>query len=583
VAILLAGSLILPCLQSARGAGAKYGRLAGVVADPQGDPLLGANVLVTGPVPLPSASTETGGTLERVITDAQGKFAVEHLLPGWYSLQVTSPTRVPALRNGVRVEAGQTSTERFVLADIFAPLRIQLSKTTASSWGDDWKWVLRASAATRPILRYQQEVAHAAPKPSRGPSQRLIGMVPGAARRDPLPGDPGLGSVMAYLRPLSDDSDLLIVGSMNANGVQASSVATALRKNLVRGDPQELSLVVHQLSLSDGVPMPLGNSQNPLAHAEGAVVSYTRTRRLSPGVTLTAGMEVNCLNAVRTVMTVQPNMKLEYQVNAGTVVAIQYGTGRPDSFDTLLERVGMLNTFPRVTLRDYHPRLEQLNHAEVSLHRRLSKASRVELAAYHDALHNAAVWGAGHVSGADWLAGDLLPYPASMYGVILNAGDYQAAGFRAAYSQDLGKHIQAVVAYSLGDALTARGAANFGSVVGLQDLLRAALTASLAGKVSVLTPVTHTQLTTSYAWVPQGRVTFVDPYGQANLQLQPYLGIQIRQPLPTLAFFPARIEALADCRNLLAQGYVPVARPGEKGVLLSSAYRSFRGGFSVQF
>jgi hypothetical protein len=170
-----------------------------------------------------------------------------------------------------------------------------------------------------------------------------------------------------------------------------------------------------------------------------------------------------------------------------------------------------------------------------------------------------------------------------MYGVILNAGGYQAGGFRAVYSQDLGKYLLAAVTYSSGDALTARATAGSSSAADLLDLLRVTQTAYLAGKISMLTPVTHTQVTTSYERVPQGVVTFVDPYGQANLQLQPYLGMQIRQPLPTFSFFSARIVAMADCQNLLAQGYVPLARLGEKTMLLSSANRSFRGGFSVQF
>jgi hypothetical protein len=42
------------------------------------------------------------------------------------------------------------------------------------------------------------------------------------------------------------------------------------------------------------------------------------------------------------------------------------------------------------------------------------------------------------------------------------------------------------------------------------------------------------------------------------------------------------VEALADFRNLLAQGYVPVSTP-EGVVLLVPSYRSFRGGLSFQF
>ena len=579
--ILLAGSLVLLGVHSVPGSAAEYGRLTGTVADPQGNPLMGATVLLTGP--LSPSSIKVEANVERVITDVHGKFSVDHLLPGWYSLQITSPTRLPVLRNGIRIEAGETSTQKFVLTDIFAPVRLQLPKDSVSSWGEDWKWVLRTSAPTRPILRYQQDVAQAGPKPSLTlPSQRLIGLTPGAGR-DPLSGDPGLGSVVAYLRPFSDDADLLVAGSMAPNAVQGSSVATVFRDHLVRGDPQELTLVVHQLNLLDGVPIFAGNSLGSLAHAQGAMIGYTRALRLSTGLTLTTGMEIDYLNAAQGAIAVQPRLKLQYQVSRVTEVAFQYGTGQPEGSDTLLERVGTLSAFPRVTLRDHRLRLEQLNHGEISVQRRLAKSSRVQFAAYRDALRNAAVWGSGGLGSNGWLAGNLLPNPAVAEGVILNVGDYRASGLRAAYAQNLGNHFEAVFDYAMGDALAAHAPAIARPQTALQNYLQDKRSDSLAGKVSARVPVTHTLVTTSYGWSQSGRVTAVDPYGQANFQLQPYLGVQIRQPLPTFAFLPAHIEALADFRNLLAQGYVPLAPSGEKPILLSSAYRYFRGGFSVQF
>jgi hypothetical protein len=576
-AALLASSLLILSLTSLLAAGPRYGRLSGSVLDTQGNPLMGATVLIAGP-----ASATVEATVERVITDAQGKFTVQHLVPGWYSLQVTAPARLPALRNGVRVEAGQISTERFVLSDVFAPIRFQWPSRNVSSWGDDWKWVLRTSAPTRPILRYR-EVAEAVPKELKLPlpaSRRLVGIIPGSTRRDPLAGDPGLGSVLAYLRPLSEDSDLLVAGSMTANGIQASSVATAFRRNLVKGNPQELTLVVHQLSFSDGADIPSSGNPGAFVHAQGLVVTYVQTRRISQRVSMTAGMEIDYLNAARDVMTTQPRLGLEYQVSPATVLALRLGGARADGSSTLLERVGMLSIFPRVTLRGYRPRLEQLKHAEVSLSRRLSKNSRFEIAAYQDSLHDAAVWGSGRPDKGVWPAGNFLPNPAGN-GVILNAGDYRSSGLRAAYSQAIGSHMEALVSYAVGDALVANGSAT--SQGGLQGMLRDARSSSVAGKVSAQIPLSHTLVTTSYEWVQRDRVTCLDPYGQASLQLQPFLGIQIRQPLPTLAFLPARIEALADFRNLLAQGYSPLGQSGEKSMLLSSAYRSFRGGFSVQF
>lgn len=584
LAILLTGSLIVPCLTAPRCGGAEYGRVAGTVLDTQGNPLMGATVLIVGPAL--EGTRAVDAVLERIITDAHGRFAIEHLVPGWYSLQVTSATRLPALRNGIRVEAGQTARLKFVLSDIFAPLRFQAPAGSVSNWGDDWKWILRTSAVTRPILRYQEVARTAAKisKPVLPASQRLIGMIPGSIRREALAGDPGLGSILAYLRPLSEDADLLVAGSMTANGIQASSLATAVRRNMLKGDPQELALVVHQLSFSEGLLLAPGEGRESLSRAQGMVLSYAHTRRLTDSVSLTAGFEVDYLNAARDTMMARPRVKLEYRVNSSNVVGVRYGAARPDGDSTLLERIGVLNAFPRVTLRHYRPELEKLNHAEVSFSRKLSGASRAEIAAYRDYFENTAVWGFGGPEVWGWLAGNVLPNPAAS-GLTFNAGDYRSSGFRAAYSRRVGSHVDTAFVYAFGDALaaSAAGSAIDGSRRNLRGVLRVDRSQSLAGKVSARIPVSKTQITTSYTWLQRGRVTGVDPYGQADLQLQPFLGVQIRQALPTLAFLPARIEALADFRNLLAQGYVPLSRSGDEALLLTPAYRSFRGGFSVQF
>ena len=153
--ILLAASFIFYLVNPVRALGSDFGRLSGTVSDDHGNPLMGATVLIMGP--MVNTAAIAAEEVERVLTDGKGKFAVEHLVPGWYSLQIVSPTRLPARRDGIKVEAGQTSTLRFVMGDVFAPLRFQVPDKGGSSLGEDWKWVLRASSVTRPILRYQQE------------------------------------------------------------------------------------------------------------------------------------------------------------------------------------------------------------------------------------------------------------------------------------------------------------------------------------------------------------------------------------------------------------------------------------------
>lgn len=570
------------------GRSASFGRIVGTVADPQGAPLMGATVLISGPAwaGLPG----DGGVVERVMTDAHGRFAVERLVPGWYSLQVTSVTRLPMLRNGVRVEAGGSIQQNFVLGDILTPIRVQLPSSSVSTWGEDWKWALRTASATRPVLRYQPASRSSSKSKSKGnriplpSSQRLVAMNPGAARGRALAGDPGMGSILAYVRPLSENSDLLVAGSMGPNGLQTSSLATMLRRDALKGDPQELALVVHQLNFSDGIPMVPGDSRAVRSRAQALVASYAQTRRILDRLTLTSGFEVDYLNAGGNAMSARPFLKLAYQPSASQVVSVRYGGAHVDAGGSLLDRIGALTAFPRITMRGYQPQMEILDHSEVAYERTLSPDSRLEVAAYRDAFHNAAVWGFGHDTVLAGLAGSFLPNPA-VDGVMLNAGDFSSSGVRAAFVRKLEGQTEVSVIYSMGDALVA-GAMKEVRTAPMNNLrasLRRRQTQTVGARVSTRLPVSRTYIVSSYQWLPNGRVTGVDPVGQANLQMQPYLGIQIRQPLPNLAFLPARIEALADFQNLLAQGYVQVARSGDDTLIVTPAYRSFRGGFSVQF
>jgi hypothetical protein len=589
-ATLLAVGLIMASVSAFPGSAAEFGRVSGSVTDPQGIPLMGATVFLVGPM-LPG-SQKLDVAAERVITDAHGQFHVERLLPGWYSLKVSLPARLPSLRNGVRVDSGLTSKQNFVLTDIFSSVHVQQPpRGSVSFWGDDWKWVLRTSASTRPVLRLTQ--THRSGSANKNPkghkkdapaSQRLIGMMPGSSSHAPLSSDPGLGSVMAYVRQLSDDADVLVSGSMTANGSAGSSLATAFRRNVASGDPLEVSVAVHQLSFAGPLSIRANQGGAGLSNAQGLVVTYTNTRRLAEAITLTSGMQVDYLNAMREAMVAQPRAKLEIHATPSTTIAVGYGAGNQDNENTLLERVGELNSFPQVTLRNYRPSLESLNHSEVSIDRTLGKQSRLQLAAYNDDFQNIAVWGSGNLQALPWLAGEVLPNTAAE-GLTVNGGSYRSSGVRASYEIRLGNNFEAAVLYSVGEALASKDAVVSGGqpVTDLRSALRTAHSESVGGKVSARIPGCKTVLTTSYVYLPRGRVTTVDPYGQASLGMHPYLDFQIRQPLPSIAFIPAHIEALADFRNLLEQGYVPLVGAGDDPLLLSAAYRSFRGGFSVQF
>lgn len=114
----------------------------------------------------------------------------------------------------------------------------------------------------------------------------------------------------------------------------------------------------------------------------------------------------------------------------------------------------------------------------------------------------------------------------------------------------------------------------------LRDVLRTQPRHSLGAGISTKIPRAGTRVEASYKWLSGSAVSRVDLYGESLYQLDPYLHVGVRQPLPRFAL--GRWEAIADCDNLLAQGYLP-ANTRDGHVVLVPALRTFRGGLSVQF
>ena len=88
-------------------------------------------------------------------------------------------------------------------------------------------------------------------------------------------------------------------------------------------------------------------------------------------------------------------------------------------------------------------------------------------------------------------------------------------------------------------------------------------------------------MTASYKWLDGTVVSRQDLYGEAALGLDPNLSFTIRQPLPSFRAV-GHWEVIADFRNVLAQGYVPVNEQDGQ-LMLMPVERSFRGGVSFQF
>jgi hypothetical protein len=237
----------------------------------------------------------------------------------------------------------------------------------------------------------------------------------------------------------------------------------------------------------------------------------------------------------------------------------------------LAAALGQLDTFPALLWRKGRPVLESGWHEEMAVERKLSPRSKLQIAAFHDDHEHVAVFGRG----------DTLP-PADYFqdfyskGFAYDGGSSSTWGARLALREKLNENIELSAVYAFAGALVPGGSPD--GV--LRDSLRTAPRQSLGASVATKIARSKTSVSAGYKWVDGVAVSRVDGYGEALFHLNPYLHLGVRQRLPRFAL--GHWEASADCDNLLAQGYVPLStRDGQ--ALIVPAFRSFRGGLSVQF
>jgi hypothetical protein len=106
---------------------------------------------------------------------------------------------------------------------------------------------------------------------------------------------------------------------------------------------------------------------------------------------------------------------------------------------------------------------------------------------------------------------------------------------------------------------------------------------ALAGGFSGVLPACRTKWAASYKWTNGHALTPVDSFNASPGQIDPFLNLVLRQPIPRMGLLPAHMEALLDLHNLLAEGYVPVMGQDHRTVYLVQSARSVRGGVAITF
>ena len=547
------------------------GKLAGVVRDTAGTPQMGASVELI--------SEAAGLAASRgLLTNTQGIFRGEKLAPGFYTVRVTLAGFLPTLEKHVRVSPNLTTVLRIELESMFASLdQLRRTPSNAAVEADDWKWVLRSAASMRPVLEWMDDgslnastVSIDSGKP-RAPRLRLE--FTNGARR-PLSASNIASSpatAVAYDQKLGGTSRLIIAGQMSYDeDAPAGGIATVWLPTGTLGAGPHTALVLREAKLG-----PAGPTFRGVRLDQGGALA------LGDRVILRYGGEYVLVGLGAAASSLRPRAELNVRVSddwqaAFIFASMPTGPGPLESNEgqsggALAAALNELDAFPALLWRNSRPVLQSGLHEEVAAERKIGTRGKLQIAGFHDDNRHVAIFGRGN----DLPAADYFQDYFSN-GFAYDGGSSSSWGTRFAFREKINGDFELTAVYSFGGALTPSD----DSEGRLRDVLRTAPRHSLGAGVSAKVPRIHTKLQAGYKWVNGLTVSRVDSYGESLFHLDPYLHLSLRQPLPKFAL--GRWEAIADCDNLLAQGYVSTnSRDGR--VVLVPAFRTFRGGLSVQF
>jgi Carboxypeptidase regulatory-like domain len=537
------------------------GAISGYVRDASGIPQMGAVVEIVG----------TAARTWTVFTDGAGFYYASDLVPGLYTVKVSAASFLPAWRDKVGLHPGTSTHLNITLNTLLNAMRVGPLRGTADD--DDWKWTLR-SVANRPVLRVFDDPTLSADRSDRNLTGSLSFVAGSAA------GGYGSGSDMntgfSVERSIFSTDRIGLSGKVGyGDGLPDSVLRATYSHQMPDGSAPSMGVAIRRFAPSDP------NLHD--ASLQAMALSGAEDLSVADVVELKFGSELQTIQFLGRVTAFRPYGSLDLHVSPNTVVGYSYATTLPSPRDERAFEAasgdlseGLNQSDPRISVANFSQKLESAHHQELNVSQRVGR-NNMQLAVFGDRVENTALLGTGEVTAA---GGFLLPD--SYSGTFTYAGGtLEAHGLRLVLERKLRSDLTATLDYACGDVLDLAKPdveiQNAGKFISTQR--RQAVAAKFSGSI----PRTHTRWIASYRWVNGSALTPVDMFNASPGQSDAFLNLFVRQPIPTLGFLPAHMEAVIDLRNLLAQGYVPVMGQDGQTVYFVQSARSVRGGVTITF
>jgi len=529
---------------------------------------MGATVLLT-------AEGLGDHTPSQLLTDQNGAFVASRLKPGLYSARVSLAGFLPAVQEHIRITPNLTTMVHFELGSLFASLDALRREPVRPVDQDDWQWVLRTSSATRPVMHLVDPPVTASvstndPDSGEGDDKiqkprARIEMASGSLQPGSSSGLAGSPSTaVSYDQSLGAVGRMMMAGRMNYApefGAGATFAGIWLPAGELDKGPETV-VVLRQARFE-----PTGTFRSMrAAHSETLSIGDTE---------INYGMAYLMAGSARMTSTLRPSLRITHALSPNWSISSAVET-EPDSQGlrargaALTSALEALDTLPVIMWNNGDSRIAGNWHYEIDLRRNWGSCRSLEGAVFRDSSGHVAIFGFDLDDSNGPVAPPIAPY-------AHDGGQSNSWGSRVVYREKLSDNLEIAAIYSYAGVLAPQSE----STANLADALSTVMRHSFAARVSGTVPISNTRLTASYKWLNAVAVSRQDIFAEAALGIDPNLSFSVKQPLPSFRT-AGRWEAMADFRNFLSQGYVPLQQ-AEGKLLLAPVMRSFRGGVSFQF
>jgi hypothetical protein len=528
--------------------------------------------------------------VRKTLTSGDGRFGFLDLTPSLYSIKITIPSLVPASREKIAVQAGLSSVLQIKLATIFSSVELQYTRPTAAM-SEDWKWVLRASTATRLVTRYLPKstgTSATAENPEKifTDTKGLVSLSAGDSGS--LLSDVSLsdfGTSFALATTIYGKNKLTLSGAFGQSirsGMPTMGVRATYARTNSEGtsDMPEITFTAQQISLPSRLINYPGLEGN--VGVRSTSLSYYDTMNVLGFVHLEYGTSLDSVSYGNHVNRASPFARATTSLGKlGSLAMTVSSGGNPTElyihqFGDDVDLAGTVNAFssvPPFVLRSGQLQLQRTRNSEIG-YSKVQGSRTYALSAFYEKVSDGRLNVAGDFSGLD--AGNLIS-DISTTTSIYDIGAYNRNGVIASINQKLGDGLELTGGAGAMGGFTRSGITGEN---GLQIERREHLIATIGVRAAL--PGLHTRITSNYEYVGDGALVPQHIFSTQRLYAPPGLNVIVRQPLPSI-FGVGKLELSADLRNLLAQGYLPMGSSDVHRSLLLQSPRAVRGGLNIIF